>query len=215
MMKMNKLFILGFYSLLLSKYSFADDGDFINAVRNLNLQEMNISESKDSLEAEKAKKNSTDISMKLEKKNLLLQQKYNKLLGSYKKVITSDECKKSSSHDVEINKLSQEKNALQSENIVLHKKINKITSDLNNFHQQSETSANVQKKELDTMGKENARLMSEAESSRKQLAEATAALTALRQQNEASVTAQKKELDTMGKENARLMSEAESSRKQL
>ncbi|HED4271354.1 TPA: hypothetical protein R4302_005351 [Klebsiella oxytoca] len=212
---MNKLYIFLFYFLMFSKYSFADEGDFINAVKNLNLQEMNVSENIAPVKEGKPVGDSSNVSSDMEKKNILLQQKYNKLLGNYNKLIASEKCKKCASHEDEMKNLSEEKNTLQSENITLHTQISKITSDLNSINHQHELSASAQKKERDTMGKENVRLMSEAESTRKQLAETTAALTALRQQNELSVSAQKKERDTMGKENARLMSEAESTRKRL
>ncbi|QGN39147.1 hypothetical protein [Klebsiella oxytoca] len=217
MRRLNKLTIVSLLVFIaLNKTASAEDSEFINAIKNLNLQTIDTNENSESADNRSQSINSeTSINDKLEQKNKKLQMKYEKLLGSYNEIKLKGDSGNAESQKSTLSALSKEKDKLNAENIALRKQLADATSTLSALQKQGEQSLTSQKKELNSLGKENARLLNESEATRKQLAEATAQLAALRQQNELSVASQKKELNALGQENARLLSESDATRKQL
>ncbi|HBM2890369.1 TPA: hypothetical protein SMI94_002676 [Klebsiella oxytoca] len=217
MTKLNKLTIASLLVFIaLNKTASAEQSEFLNAIKNINLQSIDANETVEPSDNRSQNINSeTSINDKLEQKNKKLQMKYEKLLGSYNEIKLNGGSGNSESQKATISVLTSEKDKLNAENTALRKELADATSTLSAMRKQEELSFASQKKELSSLGQENARLLSESEATRKQLAEAASQLAALRKQNELSAASQKKELSSLGQENARLLNESEATRKQL
>ena len=217
MTKLNKLTIASLLVFIaLNKTASAEQSEFLNAIKNINLQSIGANETVEPSDNRSQNINSeASINDKLEQKNKKLQMKYEKLLGSYNEIKLNGGSGNSESQKATISVLTSEKDKLNAENTALRKQLADATSTLSAMRKQEELSFASQKKELSSLGQENARLLSESEATRKQLAEAASQLSALRKQNELSAASQKKELSSLGQENARLLSESEATRKQL
>ena len=217
MTKLNKLTIASLLVFIaLNKTASAEQSEFLNAIKNINLQSIDANETVEPSDNRSQNINSeASINDKLEQKNKKLQMKYEKLLGSYNEIKLNGGSGNSESQKATISVLTSEKDKLNAENTALRKQLADATSTLSAMRKQEELSFASQKKELSSLGQENARLLSESEATRKQLAEAASQLSALRKQNELSAASQKKELSSLGQENARLLSESEATRKQL
>ncbi|MBZ7265435.1 hypothetical protein FMK81_28740 [Klebsiella oxytoca] len=217
MTKLNKLTIASLLVFIaLNKTASAEQSEFLNAIKNINLQSIDANETVEPSDNRSQNINSeASINDKLEQKNKKLQMKYEKLLGSYNEIKLNGGSGNSESQKATISVLTSEKDKLNAENTALRKLLADATSTLSAMRKQEELSFASQKKELSSLGQENARLLSESEATRKQLAEAASQLAALRKQNELSAASQKKELSSLGQENARLLSESEATRKQL
>ena len=217
MTKLNKLTIASLLVFIaLNKTASAEQSEFLNAIKNINLQSIDANETVEPSDNRSQNINSeASINDKLEQKNKKLQMKYEKLLGSYNEIKLNGGSGNAESQKTTISVLTNEKDKLNAENTALRKQLADATSTLSAMRKQEELSFASQKKELSSLGQENARLLSESEATRKQLAEAASQLAALRKQNELSAASQKKELSSLGQENARLLSESEATRKQL
>ena len=217
MTKLNKLTIASLLVFIaLNKTASAEQSEFLNAIKNINLQSIDANETVEPSDNRSQNINSeASINDKLEQKNKKLQMKYEKLLGSYNEIKLNGGSGNSESQKATISVLTSEKDKLNAENTALRKQLADATSTLSAMRKQEELSFASQKKELSSLGQENARLLSESEATRKQLAEAASQLAALRKQNELSAASQKKELSSLGQENARLLNESEATRKQL
>ena len=217
MTKLNKLTIASLLVFIaLNKTASAEQSEFLNAIKNINLQSIGANETVEPSDNRSQNINSeASINDKLEQKNKKLQMKYEKLLGSYNEIKLNGGPGNAESQKTTISVLTNEKDKLNAENTALRKQLADATSTLSAMRKQEELSFASQKKELSSLGQENARLLSESEATRKQLAEAASQLAALRKQNELSAASQKKELSSLGQENARLLSESEATRKQL
>ncbi|EMJ5765304.1 hypothetical protein [Klebsiella oxytoca] len=217
MTKLNKLTIASLLVFIaLNKTASAEQSEFLNAIKNINLQSIGANETVEPSDNRSQNINSeASINDKLEQKNKKLQMKYEKLLGSYNEIKLNGGSGNAESQKTTISVLTNEKDKLNAENTALRKQLADATSTLSAMRKQEELSFASQKKELSSLGQENARLLSESEATRKQLAEAASQLAALRKQNELSAASQKKELSSLGQENARLLSESEATRKQL
>ncbi|HHD7475414.1 TPA: hypothetical protein ACOVJB_004299 [Klebsiella oxytoca] len=217
MTKLNKLTIASLLVFIaLNKPASAEQSEFLNAIKNINLQSIDANETVEPSDNRSQNINSeASINDKLEQKNKKLQMKYEKLLGSYNEIKLNGGSGNSESQKATISVLTSEKDKLNAENTALRKQLADATSTLSAMRKQEELSFASQKKELSSLGQENARLLSESEATRKQLAEAASQLAALRKQNELSAASQKKELSSLGQENARLLNESEATRKQL
>ncbi|HDS6518171.1 TPA: hypothetical protein QHR76_002313 [Klebsiella oxytoca] len=217
MTKLNKLTIASLLVFIaLNKTASAEQSEFLNAIKNINLQSIDANETVEPSDNRSQNINSeASINDKLEQKNKKLQMKYEKLLGSYNEIKLNGGSGNAESQKATISVLTNEKDKLNAENTALRKQLADATSTLSAMRKQEELSFASQKKELSSLGQENARLLSESEATRKQLAEAASQLAALRKQNELSAASQKKELSSLGQENARLLSESEATRKQL
>ncbi|HEC2044841.1 TPA: hypothetical protein R1871_001812 [Klebsiella oxytoca] len=217
MTKLNKLTIASLLVFIaLNKTASAEQSEFLNAIKNINLQSIGANETVEPSDNRSQNINSeASINDKLEQKNKKLQMKYEKLLGSYNEIKFNGGSGNAESQKTTISVLTNEKDKLNAENTALRKQLADATSTLSAMRKQEELSFASQKKELSSLGQENARLLSESEATRKQLAEAASQLAALRKQNELSAASQKKELSSLGQENARLLNESEATRKQL
>ena len=217
MTKLNKLTIASLLVFIaLNKTASAEQSEFLNAIKNINLQSIGANETVGPSDNRSQNINSeASINDKLEQKNKKLQMKYEKLLGSYNEIKLNGGSGNAESQKTTISVLTNEKDKLNAENTALRKQLADATSTLSAMRKQEELSFASQKKELSSLGQENARLLSESEATRKQLAEAASQLAALRKQNELSAASQKKELSSLGQENARLLSESEATHKQL
>ncbi|MCE5368502.1 hypothetical protein [Klebsiella oxytoca] len=217
MTKLNKLTIASLLVFIaLNKTASAEQSEFLNAIKNINLQSIGANETVEPSDNRSQNINSeASINDKLEQKNKKLQMKYEKLLGSYNEIKLNGGSGNAESQKATISVLTNEKDKLNAENTALRKQLADATSTLSAMRKQEELSFASQKKELSSLGQENARLLSESEATRKQLAEAASQLAALRKQNELSAASQKKELSSLGQENARLLNESEATRKQL
>ncbi|WP_432726823.1 hypothetical protein [Klebsiella grimontii] len=217
MTKLNKLTIASLLVFIaLNKTASAEQSEFLNAIKNINLQSIDANETVEPSDNRSQNINSeASINDKLEQKNKKLQMKYEKLLGSYNEIKLSGGSGNAESQKTTISVLTNEKDKLNAESTALRKELADATSTLSAMRKQEELSFASQKKELSSLGQENARLLSESEATRKQLAEAASQLAALRKQNELSAASQKKELSSLGQENARLLNESEATRKQL
>ena len=217
MTKLNKLTIASLLVFIaLNKTASAEQSEFLNAIKNINLQSIDANETVEPSDNRSQNINSeASINDKLEQKNKKLQMKYEKLLGSYNEIKLNGGSGNSESQKATISVLTSEKDKLNAENTALRKQLADATSTLSAMRKQEELSFASQKKELSSLGQENARLLNESEATRKQLAEAASQLSALRKQNELSAASQKKELSSLGQENARLLNESEATRKQL
>ncbi|EJM1006286.1 TPA: hypothetical protein ACN63N_001537 [Klebsiella oxytoca] len=217
MTKLNKLTIASLLVFIaLNKTASAEQSEFLNAIKNINLQSIGANETVEPSDNRSQNINSeASINDKLEQKNKKLQMKYEKLLGSYNEIKLNGGSGNAESQKTTISVLTNEKDKLNAENTALRKQLADATSTLSAMRKQEELSFASQKKELSSLGQENARLLSESEATRKQLAEAASQLAALRKQNELSAASQKKELSSLGQENARLLNESEATRKQL
>ncbi|HHT0275890.1 TPA: hypothetical protein ACTW87_001337 [Klebsiella oxytoca] len=217
MTKLNKLTIASLLVFIaLNKTASVEQSEFLNAIKNINLQSIDANETVEPSDNRSQNINSeASINDKLEQKNKKLQMKYEKLLGSYNEIKLNGGSGNSESQKATISVLTSEKDKLNAENTALRKQLADATSTLSAMRKQEELSFASQKKELSSLGQENARLLSESEATRKQLAEAASQLAALRKQNELSAASQKKELSSLGQENARLLNESEATRKQL
>ena len=217
MTKLNKLTIASLLVFIaLNKTASAEQSEFLNAIKNINLQSIGANETVEPSDNRSQNINSeASINDKLEQKNKKLQMKNEKLLGSYNEIKLNGGSGNAESQKTTISVLTNEKDKLNAENTALRKQLADATSTLSAMRKQEELSFASQKKELSSLGQENARLLSESEATRKQLAEAASQLAALRKQNELSAASQKKELSSLGQENARLLSESEATRKQL
>ena len=217
MTKLNKLTIVSLLVFIaLNKTASAEQSEFLNAIKNINLQSIGANETVEPSDNRSQNINSeASINDKLEQKNKKLQMKYEKLLGSYNEIKLNGGSGNAESQKATISVLTNEKDKLNAENTALRKQLADATSTLSAMRKQEELSFASQKKELSSLGQENARLLSESEATRKQLAEAASQLAALRKQNELSAASQKKELSSLGQENARLLSESEATHKQL
>ena len=217
MTKLNKLTIASLLVFIaLNKTASAEQSEFLNAIKNINLQSIGANETVEPSYNRSQNINSeASINDNLEQKNKKLQMKYEKLLGSYNEIKLNGGSGNAESQKATISVLTNEKDKLNAENTALRKQLADATSTLSAMRKQEELSFASQKKELSSLGQENARLLSESEATRKQLAEAASQLAALRKQNELSAASQKKELSSLGQENARLLSESEATHKQL
>ncbi|CAH3695033.1 TPA: hypothetical protein L2B19_002466 [Klebsiella oxytoca] len=217
MTKLNKLTIASLLVFIaLNKTASAEQSEFLNAIKNINLQSIGANETVEPSDNRSQNINSeASINDKLEQKNKKLQMKYEKLLGSYNEIKLNGGSGNAESQKTTISVLTNEKDKLNAENTALRKQLADATSTLSAMRKQEELSFASQKKELSSLGQENARLLSESEATPKQLAEAASQLAALRKQNELSAASQKKELSSLGQENSRLLSESEATRKQL
>ncbi|WEJ86855.1 MAG: hypothetical protein P0Y63_16070 [Klebsiella huaxiensis] len=217
MIRLKKLTIASLLiCIALNKTASAEDSEFINAIKNLNLQSVDMNDPVESAGNLSQKNKNEDIeNNKLEQKNKKLQLKYEKLLGSYNEMILKGESESAEAPKKMISTLTTERDKLNSEATALRKQLADVSSELASLRKHKEQSIATQKNELSTLGQENARLVAEAEVTRKQLAEATSQLADLRKQSEFSVASQKKELGTLTQENTRLASESETTRKQL
>lgn len=217
MTRLNKLTIVSLLVLMaLNKTASAEQSEFLNAIKNINLQRIDANETAEPTDNKSQNINSeASINDKLEQKNKKLQMKYEKLLGSYNEIKLKGDPDNAESQKATISALTNAKDKLNAENTALRKQLADATSTLSALRKQGEHSLASQKKEVSSLEQENARLLGESEATRKQLAEAVSQLAALRKQNDLSAASQKKELSFLGQENARLLSESEVTRKQL
>ncbi|EHT9909227.1 hypothetical protein KY214_005626, partial [Klebsiella oxytoca] len=194
MTKLNKLTIASLLVFIaLNKTASAEQSEFLNAIKNINLQSIGANETVEPSDNRSQNINSeASINDKLEQKNKKLQMKYEKLLGSYNEIKLNGGSGNAESQKTTISVLTNEKDKLNAENTALRKQLADATSTLSAMRKQEELSFASQKKELSSLGQENARLLSESEATRKQLAEAASQLAALRKQNELSAASQKK-----------------------
>ena len=181
MTKLNKLTIASLLVFIaLNKTASAEQSEFLNAIKNINLQSIGANETVEPSDNRSQNINSeASINDKLEQKNKKLQMKYEKLLGSYNEIKLNGGSGNSESQKATISVLTSEKDKLNAENTALRKQLADATSTLSAMRKQEELSFASQKKELSSLGQENARLLSESEATRKQLAEAANKLASL------------------------------------
>ena len=188
MTKLNKLTIASLLVFIaLNKTASAEQSEFLNAIKNINLQSIDANETVEPSDNRSQNINSeASINDKLEQKNKKLQMKYEKLLGSYNEIKLNGGSGNSESQKATISVLTSEKDKLNAENTALRKLLADATSTLSAMRKQEELSFASQKKELSSLGQENARLLSESEATRKQLAEAANKLASLEKSSQQS-----------------------------
>lgn len=188
MTKLNKLTIASLLVFIaLNKTASAEQSEFLNAIKNINLQSIGANETVEPSDNRSQNINSeASINDKLEQKNKKLQMKYEKLLGSYNEIKLNGGSGNSESQKATISVLTREKDKLNAENTALRKQLADATSTLSAMRKQEELSFASQKKELSSLGQENARLLSESEATRKQLAEAANKLASLEKSSQQS-----------------------------
>lgn len=188
MTKLNKLTIASLLVFIaLNKTASAEQSEFLNAIKNINLQSIDANETVEPSDNRSQNINSeTSINDKLEQKNKKLQMKYEKLLGSYNEIKLNGGSGNSESQKATISVLTSEKDKLNAENTALRKELADATSTLSAMRKQEELSFASQKKELSSLGQENARLLNESEATRKQLAEAANKLASLEKSSQQS-----------------------------
>ncbi|EML7083987.1 hypothetical protein FML35_18830 [Klebsiella oxytoca] len=188
MTKLNKLTIASLLVFIaLNKTASAEQSEFLNAIKNINLQSIGANETVEPSDNRSQNINSeASINDKLEQKNKKLQMKYEKLLGSYNEIKLNGGSGNSESQKATISVLTSEKDKLNAENTALRKQLADATSTLSAMRKQEELSFASQKKELSSLGQENARLLSESEATRKQLAEAANKLASLEKSSQQS-----------------------------
>ncbi|WP_213823389.1 hypothetical protein [Klebsiella oxytoca] len=188
MTKLNKLTIASLLVFIaLNKTASAEQSEFLNAIKNINLQSIGANETVEPSDNRSQNINSeASINDKLEQKNKKLQMKYEKLLGSYNEIKLNGGSGNAESQKATISVLTNEKDKLNAENTALRKQLADATSTLSAMRKQEELSFASQKKELSSLGQENARLLSESEATRKQLAEAANKLASLEKSSQQS-----------------------------
>lgn len=188
MTKLNKLTIASLLVFIaLNKTASAEQSEFLNAIKNINLQSIGANETVEPSDNRSQNINSeASINDKLEQKNKKLQMKYEKLLGSYNEIKLNGGSGNSESQKATISVLTSEKDKLNAENTALRKQLADATSTLSAMRKQEELSFASQKKELSSLGQENARLLNESEATRKQLAEAANKLASLEKSSQQS-----------------------------
>lgn len=188
MTKLNKLTIASLLVFIaLNKTASAEQSEFLNAIKNINLQSIDANETVEPSDNRSQNINSeASINDKLEQKNKKLQMKYEKLLGSYNEIKLSGGSGNAESQKTTISVLTNEKDKLNAESTALRKELADATSTLSAMRKQEELSFASQKKELSSLGQENARLLSESEATRKQLAEAANKLASLEKSSQQS-----------------------------
>lgn len=188
MTKLNKLTIASLLVFIaLNKTASAEQSEFLNAIKNINLQSIGANETVEPSDNRSQNINSeASINDKLEQKNKKLQMKYEKLLGSYNEIKLNGGSGNAESQKTTISVLTNEKDKLNAENTALRKQLADATSTLSAMRKQEELSFASQKKELSSLGQENARLLSESEATRKQLAEAANKLASLEKSSQQS-----------------------------
>ena len=188
MTKLNKLTIASLLVFIaLNKTASAEQSEFLNAIKNINLQSIGANETVEPSDNRSQNINSeASINDKLEQKNKKLQMKYEKLLGSYNEIKLNGGSGNAESQKATISVLTNEKDKLNAENTALRKQLADATSTLSAMRKQEELSFASQKKELSSLGQENARLLSESEATHKQLAEAANKLASLEKSSQQS-----------------------------
>ena len=188
MTKLNKLTIASLLVFIaLNKTASAEQSEFLNAIKNINLQSIGANETVEPSDHRSQNINSeASINDKLEQKNKKLQMKYEKLLGSYNEIKLNGGSGNAESQKTTISVLTNEKDKLNAENTALRKQLADATSTLSAMRKQEELSFASQKKELSSLGQENSRLLSESEATRKQLAEAANKLASLEKSSQQS-----------------------------
>ena len=188
MTKLNKLTIASLLVFIaLNKTASAEQSEFLNAIKNINLQSIDANETVEPSDNRSQNINSeASINDKLEQKNKKLQMKYEKLLGSYNEIKLSGGSGNAESQKTTISVLTNEKDKLNAESTALRKELADATSTLSAMRKQEELSFASQKKELSSLGQENARLLNESEATRKQLAEAANKLASLEKSSQQS-----------------------------
>lgn len=188
MTKLNKLTIASLLVFIaLNKTASAEQSEFLNAIKNINLQSIGANETVEPSDNRSQNINSeASINDKLEQKNKKLQMKYEKLLGSYNEIKLNGGPGNAESQKTTISVLTNEKDKLNAENTALRKQLADATSTLSAMRKQEELSFASQKKELSSLGQENARLLNESEATRKQLAEAANKLASLEKSSQQS-----------------------------
>ncbi|HBN2449520.1 TPA: hypothetical protein L2B18_001571 [Klebsiella oxytoca] len=188
MTKLNKLTIASLLVFIaLNKTASAEQSEFLNAIKNINLQSIGANETVEPSDNRSQNINSeASINDKLEQKNKKLQMKYEKLLGSYNEIKLNGGSGNAESQKTTISVLTNEKDKLNAENTALRKQLADATSTLSAMRKQEELSFASQKKELSSLGQENARLLNESEATRKQLAEAANKLASLEKSSQQS-----------------------------
>lgn len=188
MTKLNKLTIASLLVFIaLNKTASAEQSEFLNAIKNINLQSIDANETVEPSDNRSQNINSeASINDKLEQKNKKLQMKYEKLLGSYNEIKLNGGSGNAESQKATISVLTNEKDKLNAENTALRKQLADATSTLSAMRKQEELSFASQKKELSSLGQENARLLSESEATHKQLAEAANKLASLEKNSQQS-----------------------------
>lgn len=188
MTKLNKLTIASLLVFIaLNKTASAEQSEFLNAIKNINLQSIGANETVEPSDNRSQNINSeASINDKLEQKNKKLQMKYEKLLGSYNEIKLNGGSGNAESQKTTISVLTNEKDKLNAENTALRKQLADATSTLSAMRKQEELSFASQKKELSSLGQENSRLLSESEATRKQLAEAANKLASLEKSSQQS-----------------------------
>ena len=188
MTKLNKLTIASLLVFIaLNKTASAEQSEFLNAIKNINLQSIGANETVEPSDNRSQNINSeASINDKLEQKNKKLQMKYEKLLGSYNEIKLNGGSGNAESQKTTISVLTNEKDKLNAENTALRKQLADATSTLSAMRKQEELSFASQKKELRSLGQENARLLNESEATRKQLAEAANKLASLEKSSQQS-----------------------------
>ncbi|HBN2790841.1 TPA: hypothetical protein L2B26_001736 [Klebsiella oxytoca] len=188
MTKLNKLTIASLLVFIaLNKTASAEQSEFLNAIKNINLQSIGANETVEPSDNRSQNINSeASINDKLEQKNKKLQMKYEKLLGSYNEIKLNGGSGNAESQKTTISVLTNEKDKLNAENTALRKQLADATSTLSAMRKQEELSFASQKKELSSLGQENARLLSESEATHKQLAEAANKLASLEKSSQQS-----------------------------
>lgn len=188
MTKLNKLTIASLLVFIaVNKTASAEQSEFLNAIKNINLQSIGANETVEPSDNRSQNINSeASINDKLEQKNKKLQMKYEKLLGSYNEIKLNGGPGNAESQKTTISVLTNEKDKLNAENTALRKQLADATSTLSAMRKQEELSFASQKKELSSLGQENARLLNESEATRKQLAEAANKLASLEKSSQQS-----------------------------
>ncbi|WP_142472537.1 hypothetical protein, partial [Klebsiella oxytoca] len=206
--KVKNITALAFFLLIANENTYAQGNDFIDAIKNLNLQSddtsITIQQGKSYSQQSNSNINDTPHTQELVKKKLKLQQKYELLLDSYNEMKLSNKYQKLEHQQKLVETLKNEKNDLYNENISLRKQLTEITNQLFVLRDEKENSVTGNLTELVSLREVNTRLKSEVVKAQKQMAEVNTALATLRKDSETTLARKTSELTALGEENSRL-----------
>ena len=217
--KFKNITALAFFLLIANENTYAQGNDFIDAIKNLNLQgddaSITIQQGKNYSHPSNSNINDTSHTQDLVKKNLRLQQKYELLLGSYNEIKLSNKCQKLEHQKKFIENLKKDKNDIYKENISLRKQLAEIKNQLFVLRDERENSVTGNLTELVSLREVNTRLKSEAAKAHKQMTEVNTALANLQKDSETALAQKISKLTALGEENSRLKSKAANVQKQM
>ncbi|WP_154029605.1 coiled-coil domain-containing protein [Klebsiella oxytoca] len=217
--KVKNITALAFFLLIANENTYAQGNDFIDAIKNLNLQSddtsITIQQGKSYSQQSNSNINDTPHTQELVKKKLKLQQKYELLLDSYNEMKLSNKYQKLEHQQKLVETLKNEKNDLYNENISLRKQLTEITNQLFVLRDEKENSVTGNLTELVSLREVNTRLKSEVVKAQKQMAEVNTALATLRKDSETTLARKTSELTALGEENSHLETKIEKTEKQL